>query len=46
MKMPIISAIIIVMFIFPGIVPAQEAAPVENPLKTEMRLLDSAFKNT
>ena len=45
MKMPVISAIIMVMFVFPSIVPAQEAVPVENPLKTEMRLLDSAFKN-
>ena len=45
MKTTVISGIIMVMFVFHGIVPAQEAAPVENPLKTEMRLLDSAFKN-
>lgn len=45
MKAAVISAIIMVMFVFPSIVSAQEAAPVENPLKTEMKLLDSAFKN-
>ena len=45
MKAAVISAIIMVMFVFPNIVSAQEAVPVENLLKTEMRLLDSAFKN-